>query len=160
MVGEVIKRLRLEKKLSLRALAQSADISKSTLSDIEKAHTSPTITTLKKIATALSVGVDLLLASETSVQIEMWEEPYNLGELVNESKSRYDCINKHKKIAPTLDIIPEEFINPVEARVYISKHKIFSSAGFDANKLSDAEVLEFGNALLEQMKMVSYKYKK
>ena len=60
----------------------------------------------------------------------------------------------------TLGIIPEEFTDPNETRIYIGKHKIFSSEGFDVNKLSDEEVLEFGNALLEQMKMVSYKYKK
>ena len=57
-------------------------------------------------------------------------------------------------------MVPEEFTNPEEARSYINKHKIFASEGFDVKKLSDDDVLEFANALLEQMKMVSYKYKK
>src|SRR5699024_9952144 len=55
---------------------------------------------------------------------------------------------------------PEEFTDPNEARSYVNKHKIFGSGGFDADKLDDEEILEFDNALLEQMKMVSYKYRK
>ena len=42
----------------------------------------------------------------------------------------------------------------------MNKHQIFGSGGFDSDKLDDDEILEFANALLEQMKMVSYKYKK
>jgi len=59
-----------------------------------------------------------------------------------------------------IEKIPLEFTDTTEALKYIKMHQIFSSEGFDVNKLSDKEVLEFGNALLEQMKMVSYKYKK
>ena len=58
------------------------------------------------------------------------------------------------------DIVPEQFTVPDEARAYVNKHQIFGSGGFDADRLDDDEILEFANALLEQMKMVSYKYKK
>lgn len=58
------------------------------------------------------------------------------------------------------DIYPEEFTDPVEARAYVNKHQIFGSGGFDADKLDDDEIVMFANELLQQMKMVSYKYKK
>ncbi|HLS53761.1 MAG TPA: hypothetical protein VK031_07295, partial [Tissierellaceae bacterium] len=58
------------------------------------------------------------------------------------------------------NLFPEEFTDPKEARAYVNKHQIFGSGGFDADKLDDEEILEFANALLEQMKMVSYKYRK
>ncbi|MDR7856342.1 helix-turn-helix transcriptional regulator [Tissierella sp.] len=72
-----------------------------------------------------------------------------------------DIDNKIIKGTPEeQDIVPEEFTNADEARAYVNKHQIFGSGGFDADKLDDEEILEFANALLEQMKMVSYKYKK
>lgn len=85
----------------------------------------------------------------------------NFRETDNKIKSNTKGTIAHaRNMTMTLGIIPEEFTDPKETRIYIGKHKIFSSEGFDVNKLSDEEVLEFGNALLEQMKMVSYKYKK
>lgn len=57
--------------------------------------------------------------------------------------------------------IPEQFDKPNDARTYIKRHyRIFASEGFDVDKLDDEKVLEFANALLEQMKLVAYKYKK
>ncbi|GEM_PF-813796 len=65
-----------------------------------------------------------------------------------------------KSIEKDLPIIPEEFTNADEARAYVDKHQIFGSSGFDADNLSDDEILEFANELLRQMEMISYKYKK
>lgn len=81
------------------------------------------------------------------------KEQYNkFVELYNEN------VKQNIKKDPYL--IPEEFTNADEARAYVGKHQIFGSGGFDADRLDDDEILEFANALLEQMKMVSYKYKK
>ena len=57
-------------------------------------------------------------------------------------------------------VVPSEFTDSNEARKYISMHQIFAAEGFNLYKMSDEDVLDFANALLEQMKMVSYKYKK
>jgi len=54
---------------------------------------------------------------------------------------------------------PEIFTNANEARSYIKEHKIFSSDGFNIDEESDDRVLEFANALMDQMKLVAYKYK-
>lgn len=37
---------------------------------------------------------------------------------------------------------------------------IFGFGGFDINKMSDEEILDFANELLRQLKLISYKYKK
>jgi len=39
-------------------------------------------------------------------------------------------------------------------------HQMFASKGFNLNKLSDKDVLNFANEMLKQMKLISYKYKK
>ncbi|APC41560.1 helix-turn-helix domain-containing protein [Clostridium estertheticum] len=69
MIGTIIKNLRKEKNLSLRSLAQSAGISKSTLSDVENSNNNPSIKTLEKIAIALDVSVKDLLTSEEKVEV-------------------------------------------------------------------------------------------
>lgn len=52
-IGETLQRLRLENKLSLRTLASTTGFSPSFLSQIENGHSSPSIASLDRIATAL-----------------------------------------------------------------------------------------------------------
>ncbi len=56
MIGEKIKEIRKQKKLSLRTISTIAGISPSTLSDIENGRRSGNIDTLEKIANALGVN--------------------------------------------------------------------------------------------------------
>ncbi len=61
MVAENLKRLRMERNLSLGQLSALCDVSKVMLSQIEKAETNPTINTLWKIANGLKVSYTALL---------------------------------------------------------------------------------------------------
>lgn len=56
-VAQQIRMLRERRNLSQRALAEASGLSRNTLSLLERGQTSPTVSTLKRIATAL--GVDL-----------------------------------------------------------------------------------------------------
>lgn len=60
----IIKVLRVKKDFSQNKLAEIAGISQSTLSDIERGRTSPTIKILRKIAVALDVSLVALVKSE------------------------------------------------------------------------------------------------
>lgn len=72
MIGKNIRNLRNEKKLSLRALAELAGISKSTLSDTENGNNNTSVNTLQKIADALHVSLsDILVSPENSYSIEL-----------------------------------------------------------------------------------------
>lgn len=154
MIGDNIKRIRELKELGVNELARKANVNASYVSAIEgNIKTNPSIKILEKIALALDSSVDEFFKSD-----ELSEEKIKeLSEgLVKESAYSLD---KSKKVISELEMIPEEFTDPESARLYISKHRIFSSEGFNINTLSDDDILGFGNALLEQMKMVSYKYK-
>ena len=62
MIAQNIKKLRKQFKLSQEELAQKAGITYSTLIKIESgANKNPTITTVRKIALALNIGIDNLL---------------------------------------------------------------------------------------------------
>jgi len=65
MLAGNIRRLRRKKGLSQEKLARLADISNNTLVKIEMGMAKePTITTVKKIAKALGVSIDELVAGE------------------------------------------------------------------------------------------------
>ncbi|MFT9497206.1 helix-turn-helix domain-containing protein [Anaerosolibacter sp.] len=140
MLGDNIRRERKKKKISINNLSKLSGVSLGYLSDLENNKVSnPTIDKLLKIAYILDVSVDEFFKEDTDSATN--EKTYNLVE-------------------KSLPVIPEEFTDPAEARAYVEKHQIFGSDGFDPDSLDDKEILEFANALLEQMKMVSYKYRK
>jgi transcriptional regulator with XRE-family HTH domain len=56
-VGESLQRLRAERGLSMRALAKTSGLSANALSMIERGRTSPSVSTLYKLADALGVPV-------------------------------------------------------------------------------------------------------
>jgi transcriptional regulator with XRE-family HTH domain len=56
-VGANLRRCRNERSLSLRALAQRSGLSVNTLSMIENGKTSPSVSTLQRVATALRVPI-------------------------------------------------------------------------------------------------------
>ncbi len=61
-IGEIIKKLRLEREMSQDALSKKADLAFYTISKIEAGSTpNPTIDTVKKIADALGVSIDYLI---------------------------------------------------------------------------------------------------
>ncbi|WP_313800443.1 helix-turn-helix domain-containing protein [Cytobacillus sp.] len=62
MIGERVKQLRKEKKMSLSELAEQAGVAKSYLSSLERnLQTNPSIQFLEKIAAVLNVPVDHLI---------------------------------------------------------------------------------------------------
>jgi len=62
MIGETIKKYRLQKGMSQDKLSKLADVAFHTVVKIESGNTpNPTIDTVKKIAAALDISVDALL---------------------------------------------------------------------------------------------------
>ncbi|MBM6647586.1 helix-turn-helix domain-containing protein [Bacillus sp. RIT 809] len=67
MIGERIKRLRLQKGISLTELAEKAGVAKSYISSIERnLQKNPSIQFLEKISAVLQIPVDTLLHDETT----------------------------------------------------------------------------------------------
>lgn len=65
--GAVVRRLRVESRITQEALAFKADVTVATLSRIERGVTEPGVRTLRKIATALGVSLaELVAVSEAS----------------------------------------------------------------------------------------------
>jgi transcriptional regulator with XRE-family HTH domain len=56
-VGARVRALRQERNLSLRALAELSELSPNTISLVERGMTSPSVSTLQRLATALAVPI-------------------------------------------------------------------------------------------------------
>ncbi|MFJ7935460.1 helix-turn-helix domain-containing protein [Sporosarcina sp. NPDC096371] len=77
MIGDQIKRYRLQKTMTLSELAEKSNIAKSYLSSIERnLQTNPSITVIEKLASVLDISVNTLVhgeMAETTIDSE-WEE--------------------------------------------------------------------------------------
>ncbi|MGD2059184.1 MAG: XRE family transcriptional regulator [Anaerolineales bacterium] len=56
-VGDWIRKIRVQRGISQRALAQKSDLSANAISRIERGESSPTVTSLRRIADALEVSI-------------------------------------------------------------------------------------------------------
>lgn len=65
-IGQRIRLLREQRGLSQRELALSSDLSPNTLSLIERGQTSPTASTLQKLAAALKVSLGAIFATDST----------------------------------------------------------------------------------------------
>jgi transcriptional regulator with XRE-family HTH domain len=63
-VGQQLKKLREERKVSMRSLARLSGLSANALSMIERGITSPSVSTLMKLSTALQVPITAFFRSE------------------------------------------------------------------------------------------------
>lgn len=65
VIGERVKKLRQERKMSLSELAEQAGVAKSYLSSLERnLQTNPSIQFLEKIAAVLNIPIDRLIHDE------------------------------------------------------------------------------------------------
>ncbi|MBV4429402.1 helix-turn-helix domain-containing protein [Clostridium tyrobutyricum] len=138
MINKIIKKLRKENNLSLRALAEKAGISKSTLSDIENNNVNPTTTTLQKIAIAFNMTLSELM----SIKFDAENDTSQLKEEINLYETG-------------------EFKTPEAAMKFILKQpSLMNYGGYDIKNMSNKDIIELANDLLKMFKIISSKYKK
>ena len=131
-LGKRIKSLREQKELSQLEFSKLLNISNSTLSQYEAGNRMPSDEIKKKIAQYFDVSLDYLMG------VSDIRNPYN---------------DKEE--------LPEDFNSPEEAIDFLlNKNVIMGYGGFDVDKLSDDEKVQFAHELLDHLKLLSLKYKK
>lgn len=113
MVGENIRRVRNDKKISINKLSKLSGVALGFLSDIENGKTNPSIPTLTKIAKVLDVPVSEFFRGEPFKPLR----PINLDEVVEHSDKVTEAIiealktateDQKKKILDIIGIIKKE----------------------------------------------------
>lgn len=127
--GEKIKELRKQRKISGEVLAKEIGISKTTISRYENGS-------IKKIP---------------------YETVIKLCEYFNVSQSEF----MENDDAPEKNTdLPAEFQDAREAMEFIVKLPMLAAYGeYDPKQMSDETIVEFANEILQQFKLVSYKFK-
>lgn len=134
MLGDNIKKIRSEKDVSQKYLAEKTGVSEAYISLIESNQRQ-------------NLGSKLLQKIADALDVDITDFYTDLDD------------NSNKNSTPKE--IPSEFSTPEDAIKFIlEQNVIMGFGGFDINKMSDEEVLEFANELLNQLRLISYKYKK
>lgn len=128
-IGERIKELRKTKKISVDFLAKELGVSKTTIYRYEDS-------TIEKIPVSIFDQLCILL-------------DVTPAELMGNS-----TVNAEKTELPT------EFRNAQDAMEFILKTPTLAAyGGYDPASMSDETIVDFANEILQQLKLVSYKYK-
>lgn len=132
-IGANIRMIRKKKGLTIRQLSEKSGVSRSAIGDIETDKNSPSAETLERLAGALDVSASVFFKTQ----------PF--------SPSIWDNIADQNV----------EFCTAEEAMAFILRQPAIAGfGGFDINKLSEDELIDFANELLGQLKLLGYKYHK
>ena len=93
LVGQKLRELRLNQGLSLRALAELSGLNVNTLSLVENAKSSPSVSTLQQMAQALKVPIAAFFESEPQEQKVVFT-PANLRPQTNFGSTRLENLGK------------------------------------------------------------------
>lgn len=158
-VGKLVKNARKHKSLSIgkkftqKDLALAINKSQGYIGDIESGRSNANFEILNDIAKACDLSIDYFsINPEVSDFLQSEKNNRNLELLKSEknNKKKADIIN---------DLI--NFTNPQDAMKFIlSQPTIMGFGGFNINEMTDTDVIHFANDLLNQLKLLSYKYKK
>ena len=128
-IGERIKKIRKEKNISVDYLAKELGVSKTTIYRYEDS-------TIEKIP--VNTFDKLCVILDTSP-----------AELMG---------NNNVNTFP--QELPSEFLNPQDAMEFILKTPTLAAyGGYDPSSMSDETIVAFANEILQQLQLVSYKYK-
>ena len=128
-IGERIKEIRKTKKISVDYLAKELGVSKTTVYRYEDS-------TIEKIPINIFDQLCILLD-------------------VTPAELMGNNITTAEKTE-----LPGEFRNAQDAMEFILKTPTLAAyGGYDPNSMSDETIVDFANEILQQLKLVSYKYK-
>ncbi len=92
MLGEYVKKYRLQRGYNMAELAEKVGCSRSFISQVEKGQANPSVATLKKIADALGVSVEILSPSKASLPRDEEEKYLHLLKTSQEYKQILDQV--------------------------------------------------------------------
>ena len=128
-IGERIKKIRKEKKISVDYLAKELGVSKTTIYRYEDSS-------IEKIPVKIFDRLCVLLGVTPA-------------ELMGNSPVVTDRTE-----------LPSEFHNAQDAMEFMLKTPTLAAyGGYDPNSMDDQTIVNFANEILQQLKLVSYKYK-
>jgi len=159
--GKRVMRLRKEKNMTLKTLANETGLSSSYLSQIEKGEVIPPVAVILQLSRALEIDSSLLLKDEKARAGKASEEDhrkrtedYSYRTLTPDAAHKrlkafkvfIDPKSEHKGVS--YQHLGEEFI-------YVLKGKIEVMVGENKNTLSPGESLHFNSSIIHKLQNIS-----
>lgn len=146
MFGKNIKNIRESKGYGVNELSRLSGVNASYISALERDEKkNPSVAILEKLALALEVSIEDLMKTEppSNENFKNWDKNSNQ---IKEEVGLYET---------------GEFKTAEAAMQFILKQPaIMGYGGFNVENLTDKELIEFANELLNQLKLLGLKYKK
>lgn len=146
MFGKNIKYIRESKGYGVNELSRLSGVNASYISALERDEKkNPSVAILEKLAIALEVSIEDLMKTEqaSNEDFENWDRNSNQ---IKEEVALYET-GKFKTAEAAMQFI-------------LKQPAIMGYGGFNVEKLTDEELIEFANELLNQLKLLGLKYKK
>jgi transcriptional regulator with XRE-family HTH domain len=159
--GKRIMRLRRDRKMTLKHLANETGLSTQYLSQVEKGEIIPPVSVILQLSRALEIDSSLLLkvekqraGSRSAEDYEKRTEAYSYQNLTPEAKDKHlkafkvfvDPRSDHKGVS--YQHLGEEFI-------YVLKGKMEVMVGANKNTLSPGECLHFNSSIVHKLRNIS-----
>lgn len=146
MFGKNIKYIRESKNIGVNELSRLSGVNASYISALERDEKkNPSVAILEKLANSLEVSIEDIMKTEPISYKDLDNLDKN-SEQIKEEVSPYET---------------GEFKTAEAAIQFILKQPaIMGYGGFNVEKLTDEELIEFANELLNQLKLLGLKYKK
>lgn len=168
VIGQNIRRLREEAKITLTLLANKAELTKSALSKIETGQISPPISTLLRIANGLNVSIMDFFEEEQKEPVFEFT-PKSKGQIISRNGSQfgyaYEALAIHKKnknVEPFLITIkpsdpPGEFFHNGQEFVYMLSGQMEFIIGEEKLTLKPGDSLFFDSGHKHKTKIIGKK---
>jgi len=168
IIAKRIRKLRQESGLTVTAAAKKADLTKSALSKIETAQISPPISTLIRIAKALSVPLVEFFIDEQNSPVCVFT-PKNTGQIVNHQGSqfgyRYEALalnKRNKYVEPFVLTIepgdpPGEFFHKGQEFIYMLAGVMDFTVGDNTYMMRTGDSIYFDSEVKHKTQVVGKK---
>jgi len=160
LLGKRIQRLRKEKELSLKALANETGFSEDFLKRVEANKITPPVGALLKISRALGVDSGLFLKEEEEASERRREESYRKRtEAYSYRTLTPEARNKHlKAFSVRIEAQSEhpgvEYQHEGEEFVYVLEGTIEVIVGENLNRMGSGECLHFNSSIVHRLRNV------
>lgn len=159
--GKRVMRLRKEKNMTLKHLANETGLSAATISQIEKGEVIPPVAVILQLSRALEIDSSILLREEkakagraSDLDYKKRTEDYTYQNLTPEAA------HKHLKafkvfIDPKSDHKGVSYQHQGEEFIYVLKGRIEVMVGENKNTLTPSECIHFNSSIVHKLRNIS-----
>lgn len=164
MLGTRIKKLRAQKGISIRSLAEASGLTHPFISMVERNLNSPSVSSLKKLLSALGVTLSEFFADKNSLERVAFYRADELTELADGEKLSYRQVGAnlqgaemmilHERYAPGADTGEDQYHHQAQEGGIVIKGKLLITVGDESKVLQEGDAYYFDSTIPHKMQNI------